>query len=442
MNKSADVIVIGGGIAGLGAARELARKGFRVVLLEARDRLGGRISTVKARGSRQTVELGAEFVHGGNAELRALFRRAAVKMKSVPREMVELEDKRLTYHPHYWRNVARLIAKIPANTKGSFGSFLRKSAKSFSPQERKSVRDYVESFNAGPASQISAAAIRPEGGGAEQSQHRPLGGYGQIVDHLHRELRALGVRVLLRSEVTKVAWARGDVSVWVRTSAKLPVRFSASAAVVTLPLGVLQARAVEFSPRLKMKERLIAQLGSGDAARVTLQFRAEFWRRKIVSTAKPSKRPGDFHFIQAPGRDFPVWWVPGAAPLMVGWAGSPKAAPIITLPRARLLAAALRSLAAIWGVPQKTLKAELRAWWSHDWSSDSFARGSYSYTIAGKETGAERLAEPVAHALYFAGEATAAEPGTVHGALASGIAAAKKITVRIGRGRGQRKISK
>jgi phytoene dehydrogenase-like protein len=229
MDDSADVIVIGGGIAGLGAARELARSGLRVVLLEARDRLGGRISTLKARGARHAVELGAEFVHGGNPELRALFRRAGVKMESVSREMVELEDGRLTYHRDYWKNVARLIARIPANTEGSFASFLRRSPKTFSPEERKSVRDYVESFNAGPASRISAAAIRPEGGGAEQSQHRPAGGYGQIIEHLGRELRALGVRVVLRSEVTRVKWSAGDVTVDVRKDGKRGASFRAAA---------------------------------------------------------------------------------------------------------------------------------------------------------------------------------------------------------------------
>ena len=100
---------------------------------------------------------------------------------------------------------------------------------------------------------------------------------------------------------------------------------------------------------------------------------------------------------------------------------------MLGLPPARLLTAALGSLAPIWGVSAKALRAQLTGWWAHDWSDDPFTRGAYSYPVAGYESGPAQLGKPVGGTLFFAGEATAEELGTVHGALASGIRAAKEV---------------
>jgi monoamine oxidase len=91
------------------------------------------------------------------------------------------------------------------------------------------------------------------------------------------------------------------------------------------------------------------------------------------------------------------------------------------------VARALRSLAAGWQQPVAALRRQLRDAWTHNWARDRFARGAYSYPVAGFESGAERLARPVAGTLFFAGEATAGDLGTVHGALASGVRAALEI---------------
>jgi monoamine oxidase len=80
-----DVVVVGAGVAGLVAARQLGRRGLRVALIEARDRIGGRILTERLAGWPQPVELGAEFVHGGNPVLEGLLREARVKKRATRR---------------------------------------------------------------------------------------------------------------------------------------------------------------------------------------------------------------------------------------------------------------------------------------------------------------------------------------------------------------------
>src|SRR3954470_714347 len=84
MRREADAIIVGGGVAGLAAASELGRRGFRVVLLEARERLGGRGLTIQPRGWPGRVEPGAEFVHEGNPAFWRKLRQHRIATKLVP----------------------------------------------------------------------------------------------------------------------------------------------------------------------------------------------------------------------------------------------------------------------------------------------------------------------------------------------------------------------
>jgi monoamine oxidase len=113
----------------------------------------------------------------------------------------------------------------------------------------------------------------------------------------------------------------------------------------------------------------------------------------------------------------------------VGWAGGPAAKRLLKLSPAARRACAVRSLAEILQVKPAALKKAVAGWLSHDWTHDPFSRGAYSFTAAGADDGAEQLSEPVQDTIFFAGEATAdgAEVGTVHGALRSGIRAAREV---------------
>ncbi|HUO68773.1 MAG TPA: FAD-dependent oxidoreductase, partial [Gammaproteobacteria bacterium] len=96
MNLKAEVAIVGGGIAGLAAARVLARAGRSSVVCEARGRLGGRIYTLRPAGLTAPVELGAEFVHGRPQGLVESLRAAGIQEASNSEERDDFEDMAAT----------------------------------------------------------------------------------------------------------------------------------------------------------------------------------------------------------------------------------------------------------------------------------------------------------------------------------------------------------
>jgi monoamine oxidase len=291
---------------------------------------------------------------------------------------------------------------------------------------------FAEGFNGGPASRLSAETIRLERGGADETQSRPRQGYRALIDSLARRLADAGGELRLQAAVTAVRWSKGAVEVQAggRT-------FRAPAAVVTLPLGILQAGTVRFAPALRAKQRIIRRLGWGQVARVTLRFDSKFWRSDVVPRELRRRGRANFGFFTVGAATFPTWWAPApGVPMIVAWAGGPHTAALARLPPAQWVEHALRSLAEGWGRPVAELRRHLREAWSHNWSKDRYARGAYSYSVAGFETGPTQLARPVAGTLFFAGEATAEALGTVHGALASGVRAADEILAHRSRHKG------
>jgi monoamine oxidase len=196
-----------------------------------------------------------------------------------------------------------------------------------------------------------------------------------------------------------------------------PVSFRSRRVIVTLPLGVLQASAVRFTPSLRAKRPALEKLASGPVLRVAMRFHTPFWEARAPGVAF-------FHIPEAP---FPTFWtpLPMRAPLLTAWAGGPKAARLTGRSRHALLAAALRSVEAVFpGKPGR----ELAFAYIQDWQADPHSRGGYSYVRVGGAGARERLAEPLQDTLFFAGEATDQdEAGTVAGALRSGQRAAREL---------------
>jgi monoamine oxidase len=439
-----DVIVIGGGMSGLAAARELSRQRLRVVLVEARARMGGRIDTRRPKDWPLPVELGAEFIHGGNPDLWTLVKAARVTpRKLADRHWLSREGvvEKIPDVDRKLSSVTRLIK--PAKASGlSFTEYFRKYPARVAPDDWMLARSFVEGFEAAPRNRISARSLAGEAMD-DRDQYVVPGGYDQVIARLVDDCARGGVRMLREMVVTSVAWRRGRVSVAAHDALSgVPREYTARATIVALPLGVLKARsgtgAVRFNPALKGKQALIDGMQMGEVFRIAIRFHRGSWRRMLPEILQRGRN--GFGFIHSTAKGVPVWWSLSGQPVVVGWAGGPAAKALLRIPIAARRRKALSSLAETLGIAPSVVKQGVADWKSWDWTNDPFTRGAYSFTAAGQDESGTKLRRPLRDTLFFAGEATAdgSEVGTVHGALSSGLRAAREAARVLGRTRRRR----
>lgn len=437
--KELDAIVVGAGAAGLAAARALSDAGRKVVVLEARPRLGGRILTLHDREWPLPVELGAEFLHGEAEATRAIATRAGLAVVEVPDEHVWAERGRLRPMGDVWARLGRLLGRI--DTRGpdvSFASFL---ARRRAPASTRAMgRLFVEGYFAADLDRISAHSLASSAPDAADPprQYRLADGYSGIVHWLRAGLDRSRVELRTGCIVEEIRWRRGHVEVAYRSAAGAhPHELRAPRAVITLPVGVLKARdgepgAVRFEPVPRVVTGVRDGLEMGQVVKLVLRFREPFWDEPdfFGRRAAPGIAVTRVDFLHDHGGDFPTWWLarPWQAPIMTAWAGGPRADALAGLDETALVDRALRGLSGMLGLPRARLDALLESWLTHDWRRDPWSRGAYSYVGAGGLPVQRALARPVAGTLFFAGEATETEEtGTVAGALASGRRAARRI---------------
>jgi monoamine oxidase len=428
---SADVLVIGAGMAGLTAARALAEAGLRVLMLEAQNRVGGRILT--ERVGDQVIELGAEFVHGRPPELLALIEEAGLTLTERDGAMLSFENGRLIGNGAEESKEERddLFAPLEKleNLSGpdlSFAEFLeREQIPEISQEDRFALIGYVEGFNAADHHKISAASL-----GRQQQAEDAIegdrafhitGGYDQLPEYLARCVEARGGALRADTRVQRVAWQPGRVEVETNQGS-----FSARQAIVTLPLGVLQSGSVVFDPAPGEILEQARRLHMGQVIRITLHLRERFWE-----TLPPQPELSELSFLFTRGAVPSVWWTTHPVPsrTLTGWTGGPRSAKLLGLSAEELGRLACDQLAEVFHLDAAYVRAQMLGCSTHNWQADPNALGAYSYIGVGGLDAPERLAEPVAETLYFAGEHTdtTAQWGTVHAALRSGLRAARQV---------------
>jgi len=422
-----DVIVIGAGASGLLAARDLARAGLDVVILEARSRVGGRISTRRPAQS-PPIELGPEFVHGDNELLWKLVREADARTAESPEAQWVLTDVGLQRRDDLWERIGGVFKKLQPDVFPSLGAWLKAGDRELPADDTVLTREFVQDFHAAPIDRMSARTLKETSGGTEENQHRLINGYDRIPLTLAQQCKAAGVEIHLNAVASRIRWRPGEVEVATRGELGAAGRtVRARAVVITVPLGVLKALpsqmgALQFDPELPEKRQLWAQLEVGAVSRVVLRFDHSFWTEPFVPDALRAQDGSSFGYIHAPGAPVPVWWSAAPEPILIGWGGGPAAQALAGKSQAEVVEIVVRTLASIFGCSSSALSSALVEGYWHDWTTDPFARGGYSFSLAGQEDAPARLARSVEATLFFAGEATAepAQLGTVGAALASG----------------------
>jgi monoamine oxidase len=430
-----DTLVIGAGAAGLAAAAELAALGHSVLVLEARDRVGGRIWTRTEAGLAVPAELGAEFIHGEPPSTLSTMRRFGVAAVDARGSHWTSSQGRLRLRADEFRRIHEALRRNRRRLRArdlGFDEFIgRIGARQLPRGARALALTLVEGFDAADPARVSARSIVEEwvaGEALDAPQFRPLGGYGALLAPLAASLEQGRAGVRLNAVVRTVRWRAGAVEAeGVQLGESF--RVQAARAIVTLPLGVLQLSpgapgAVRFDPPLAEKAGALRQLASGPVLKAVLRFREAFWEDANGGDCR------DAAFFHAPEASFPTFWtaLPVRLPLLVAWAGGPKAARLAGAGRDRIVDEALASLRATFG-RRFARRMRIEAVMLHDWQRDPCSRGAYSYVLKNGGNARRALARPLGDTLYFAGEATdfRGEAATVAGALQSGRDAARAI---------------
>ena len=422
--RDAPILVIGAGAAGLAAARVLTAAGRPVRILEARDRIGGRIHTLRHASLPLPIELGPEFVHGESEEISGIVRAHGLTTCETGEAHAVLERGRLGPVGAFWSRVERVLQELDA------GGADRSVEAALHPKRRSKAGQwaarYVEGFHAADLRRMSVRALarseRGQGSGASGAA-RILNGYDALVSAMAVPLHGPLVDLRLRTVAREIRWTRGRVTVTTDGAAgEGREEHDGPAAIVTVPLGVLKdARGpagIRIVPMPSEWLDAMRLLEMGSVLRLVLQFREVPW-------------PPDLGFLHLPGALLPTWWTPAPirAPMITAWAGGPSAERLLGRDRQELAAVALDVLAPAIGVERERLGDLLVDAYHHDWSADPFSRGAYSHALVGGADAFGALGRPVEGTLVAAGEATAddGENGTVQGAIASGERAARAI---------------
>ncbi|HEX6803319.1 MAG TPA: FAD-dependent oxidoreductase [Terriglobales bacterium] len=444
-NQDKRVVIIGAGISGLAAAAKLGAAGVPVLLLEARDRIGGRIFTRNEPGCEAPIELGAEFIHGIPPEIWQPLQDSGKQIVEVQGQSWCVSDRQL--EPcKFFSQIDSILDKM--DDSGPDESFLHFLNRRFpNPQgdpkreeARKRALSYVSGFNAADPDRVGVHWLVQGMRAEEQIEgHRAFrikNGYDALLEIFRGRLQRHQVEIKTNCLVESIHWKAGSAEVAFRqqnTSSKL----TTSHLLVTIPLSLLKARppqpgAIAFTPPLPPdKTQALEKLEMGEVIRIVLRFRQRFWEHISVRANGGEKTLAEMSFLFSDNQWLPTWWttMPVKAPLITGWAPFRSAEKLSNRESPFLVDRSLQTLSELLGVKFEELQNWLEGAYVHDWQADPFSCGAYSYGKVGCHGAQAALAAPMQHTLFFAGEATdtSGSNGTVHGAIASGYRAADQV---------------
>lgn len=417
-----DCIIIGAGAAGLMAAYELVKKKKHILILEARDRIGGRIYTLLPNGFSTSAQAGAEFIHGEAKLTSKLLKAAAMRSVETEGEMYQLRRGQLIQRD-FFDNEWEVLLEELENVKSDmpFVKFLNdKFPKEKYPDFYESIQKFVEGYNAANMNDVSTLALKKEWSANENpKQYRPVGGYGNLMNYMAETIKKQDGILRLSQQVTEVQIKSGRAEVTTATGNQ----FESESVVITIPVSLLQKGSIKFTPALPQYEAAAKDIGFGSVIKFLFEFKEPLWE----NSSSRSFTKMQFAFSDAA---VPTWWsqLPDKRSLLTGWLGGPGVKEL-KQDKDFLFDKATLSIAYILNMPQQEIHKQIQAWHIENWLVDQFSFGAYSYAKMETNEARKILREPVENVLYFGGEALSDEAatGTVESALSSGKEIAEKI---------------
>jgi monoamine oxidase len=435
-NQIYDVIIIGAGVAGLACAYELLKNNLKVLIIEGRNRIGGRILTSDQNPDRYPIELGAEFVHGAPASTFQFLNQFGLGFYDCCDEHLYLKHSQLKSTPDFWEQIQEIMDKLDARRKKdrSVAEFIKTLPKKYSREIVTLFQAFVEGFHSADISNISEKGLAESEQSAEaelngSSLFRLRQGYDLLPQRILQSFSEPNQALRLNTTVKRLHWQKGHCRLSLHSESGLPQeQIISRKVIITIPIGVLCSEPQSpahllIDPYPKEMQKALESMKMGNVQRITFHFRTRFWEELS------SKPVGFLH--AGPEKFFPTWWtmMPMRTPFLIAWQGGPKALELSRRPEAERVQLALSTLSSLSGHSLDFLSEQLQGWHTHDWTRDPFSQGAYSYLLVDGVEASHRLTRPFDDTLYFAGEGTAASSarGTVHGALDSGFRAAQQI---------------
>lgn len=415
-----DTLIIGAGAAGLAAGRRLQDAGQTILLLEARNRIGGRIWTVHDFAD-FPIEQGAELIHGESAVTHQLMQAAGFQTLPAPRKtflqwggptglqrIADLPADERTLIDALFAAYHDLPEKLPAGTDLSLADYFRRQgfdAAAISMADVLFARTCCASIETLSCVDL-VREMTVDHAGLQEFRIRE--GYAALLRHHSADLP-----IRLGCPVQTIRWGVQGVAVITDQGA-----FTAKQCILTIPVSLLQAGAITFDPPLSgAKRAAIAAFRMAAATKLLYRFAAPLWDDTLVFAAHEGLAAR--------------WWTPGhgqpGAAVLCCYITAARAAQIDAMPEAAALQRGLAEMSRLLGrsdLATKCVNARRIAW-----AHDPYARGGYAHLPPGAAAARPALARPEGDVLFFAGEATAHDtnPQTVHGAIESGWRAAREV---------------